>query len=264
MFGIESLEGKVVWLAGASGGLGGGVAKVLAGEGLSLALHYHEGRVRAEALESELKSDGADVICTSGDLSHRGTAENAVKLLTENLGPPYALVYAAGPYFHKPVLEHSREEFDRIVSGNMTGFFEAAQAVVPHMRGAGEGRIVAFSMTGAHETRPMRNAGPSLAAKAGIVALARTLALETGKAGITVNIISPGRIDDRLATRVQAREKKAGESFPLGVHGSFEDIADAVLFLLSPAASYITGAVLEVTGGWMGDDWRGSQPGFRD
>ena len=96
----------------------------------------------------------------------------------------------------------------------------------------------------------MVNNGPHLAAKSALVALAKTLAIEEAKHGVTVNVVSPGNIVDKKSEREIAREMSAGPDHPMGVHGSYEDIADATLYLLSPAASYMTGAALDVSGGW--------------
>jgi len=255
MFDVESLRGKVVWLTGAAGGLGPGIAHRLAHVGLKLALHYHTNQKRARELAGELTREGVEVTVTGGDLAEPGVAESTVAHITELLGAPYGLVHLAGPFVRKPVVEHTREEFDRMLSGNLTSLFEAAKAVVPGMRKASAGRIVSIAMANAHITLPMRLTGPHLAAKSGVVALSRTLALEEGKYGITVNSVSPGNIQEKEIDRETAHARGAAPSFPMGHPGSFEDLADAILFLMSPAASYITGAVLEVTGGWMGDDW---------
>jgi len=165
------------------------------------------------------------------------------------------MVHLAGPYIGKTIMDHSREEFDWMIHGNLTSFFEAIKAVVPFMRIQKEGRIIGTGMIGAHMTTPMRFTGPHLAAKSGLVALARTLAIEEAENGITVNVVNPGHIPHKNLTREVARKTKASDSHPMGVHGSWEDIADAIAFLLAPNSSYVTGAVLEVTGGWMGDDY---------
>ncbi len=253
MFGLEELKGRVVWLTGASGGLGSGIAIRLAEAGMRLALHYHTGRARTQTLVKRLAAAGAEAIITSGDLTDPEQTLRAVKTVRALLGQPYALVHAAGPVLHKPALKHTREEFDRMLAGNLTSFFEAARVVVPGMRREGTGRVIAFGMAGAHETRPMPRFAPHLAAKAGLIAFARTLALEEAAEGITVNVISPGNIPHKRLSREEAYLREAGPDHPMGHHGSWEDVADAVLYLLSPAADYITGTVLEVTGGWLGE-----------
>ena len=255
MFGLENLRGEVIWLTGASGGLGPGIAKRFAEAGFRLALHTHSQRDRAKRLAASLTKAGHEIIVTNGNLLDEGVADTVVDQIEQLLAPPYALVHLAGPFVRKPVIEHSREEFDTMLNGNLTTLFESIRAVVPGMRNRGTGRIVSVAMAGAHHTQPMRLTGPHLAAKSGVVALTRTLALEEAQHGITANIISPGNIKQKELNREQSRQVKGGASYPMGHPGSYDDLADAMLFLLSLAASHVTGSVLEVTGGWMGDDW---------
>lgn len=247
-------KGKVIWLTGASGGLGPGIAKRLAQAGYRLGLHAGSNRERIRTIAGELTRKGTEVTVTSGNLAEEGVASASLKAVTETLAPPWALVHLAGPYAHGPVVSHSREQFGKMLQGNLTTFFEACRAVVPSMRESGSGRIVATAMAGAHLTVPMRNNGPHLAAKAGVVALARTLALEEAANGITVNVISPGHISNKAWDRKRARSEPVDPTHPMGHHGSYEDLADAILFLISDSAAYVTGAVLEVTGGWMSED----------
>lgn len=255
MFDLDKVRGEVIWLTGASGGLGPGIAQRFAEAGFRLALHANRNHTRAKSLAAKLAGTGHEVIVTSGDLSQVGVAEQVHHQVSELLAPPYALVHLAGPFARKAVIEHTREEFDRMLNGNLTSLFEACRAVVPGMRERKSGRIISIAMAGAHLTQPMRFTGPHLAAKSGVVALSRTLAIEEAQYGITVNVVSPGNIKEKGIDREEARDKKAGPAFPMGYPGSYEDLADTMLFLLSPAASYLTGSVIEVTGGWMGDDW---------
>ncbi|MCB2200654.1 SDR family oxidoreductase [bacterium] len=255
MFDLDNVRGEVIWLTGASGGLGPGIAKKFADAGFRIALHANRNRARAKSLAAKLAGDGHEVIVTGGDLSLAGVAEQVHHQVSELLAPPYALVHLAGPFARKPVIEHTREEFDTMLHGNLTSLFETCRAVVPGMRERKRGRIISIAMAGAHLTQPMRLTGPHLAAKSGVVALSRTLAIEEAEHGITVNVVSPGNIKQKDLDRETAKQQHAGSTFPMGYPGSYEDLADTMLFLLSPAASYLTGSVIEVTGGWMGDDW---------
>jgi len=246
--------GRVLWLTGASGGLGPGIAKRLAGAGYRLGLHAGSNVDKVRKLAASLTSSGTEVAVTSGNLADESVAANSLSAVRELLGDPWGVVHLAGPYHHADVIDHSREDFDAMIEGNVTTLFEVLRATVPVMRAQGAGRIVAAGMVGAHQTLPMRHNGPHLAAKAAVTSLIRTLALEEATHGITANVISPGHIPHKELDRVEARAKAAGPSHPMGMHGSYEDLAEAILFLLSESASYITGAVLEVTGGWMGED----------
>ena len=134
-----------------------------------------------------------------------------------------------------------------MIDGNLTSAVIAATAVLPAMRRNHFGRLVFFAMNGAHNTMPVRGLSFHVAAKSGLVAFARTLSLEEAGNGITVNVIEPGDIRDKYRDRAQARQTPARN--PVGRAGSWQDVADAVRFLVSDDADFINGAVLGVNGG---------------
>ncbi len=245
---------KVIWLTGATGGLGKGIAVNLAKFYTKIAIHTHQDHEQAKVVAEKLKENGTGTCITSGDLSIDKTAEESIGKITEKLGSPYALVHCAGSFLRKGVTDHNKSDFEKLIDDNLVSFFNTCRAVLPGMRSNSEGRIIGFGMAGAQYTSPMRNFGPHLAAKSGVTALARTLALEEAKHKVTVNIINPGNIKNKEMTREQSKQILAGSQFPMGHQGSFEDIAEAVIFLLSPSAESITGAVLDVNAGWIGDD----------
>ncbi|MFH0882950.1 MAG: SDR family NAD(P)-dependent oxidoreductase [bacterium] len=247
-------EGKTLWVTGASGGLGPGICRLLGKAGYQLGMHAWKNVDAARKIAIELTRMGVNVTVTSGDLTEPGIAGQAFNHVRELLGTPYGVIHLAGPYAQGKVAEFSRDSFERMLSGNLTTLFEVIRVAVPAMREAGGGRIIATGMVGAHQTVPMRLNGPHLAAKAGVAALIRTLALEEAPHNITANVINPGNITEKSLDRTSARSTKAKATHPMGVHGSYEDLADAMLYLLSDGASYVTGAVLEVTGGWMNRD----------
>ncbi len=247
---------QIIWLTGGSGGLGPGIASMLVEQGYAVAIHAHTQVDRAEDVAGRLRNQGGNLMITAGDLAEPGVAERCVAEIERELGSVYGLVHAAGPIVIKRVAEHTAEEFDLMLRGNLTTFHEAVKAVLPAMREHREGRIIGFGMAGSRDNHPMRYHGPHLAAKAGLVALARTLALEEAPHQVTVNVVSPGHITKKSLPREEAHKLDSGPEFPLGHPGSYEDIGDAVLYLLSRGAGHVTGTVLEVTGGWMGDDWR--------
>lgn len=220
--------------------------------GYRLALHGTQAAGRLTELAETLSGSGPDVMMTTGDLAEPGRALQCVEEITARFGPLDSLVHLAGPYVRKRVSHHSREEFDRMLTGNTTTFFEAATHTLPYARKSDCGRIIGIGMAGAASTIPMLEHGPHLAAKAALVALARTLALEEAEHHVTVNVINPGHIPAKAIPRDEARQRPANPvEHPMGVHGSYEDIGDAILYLLSPNASYITGAVLDISGGWQ-------------
>ncbi len=165
-------------------------------------------------------------------------------------GPFDILVHGVGPMTIGRFANASLDDYRQMFDGNVRSALQAAQAVLPGMRERGLGRIVVFGMNGSSITRPMKSFALHLAAKSALVAFARTLALEEAPRGITVNVIEPGDIRDKEATRAQALARNAGN--PRGRPGTWEDVADAVLFFTRPSADFITGTVLAVNGGLQG------------
>lgn len=165
-------------------------------------------------------------------------------------GPFDILVHGVGPMTIGRFAKSSLDDYRQMFDGNVRSAIQAAQAVLPGMRERGFGRIVVFGMSGSSITRPMKSFALHLGAKSALVAFARTLALEEAPLGITVNVIEPGDIRDKNATREQARARNAAN--PRGRPGTWEDVADAVLFFTRPTSDFITGAVLAVNGGLQG------------
>jgi 3-oxoacyl-[acyl-carrier protein] reductase len=247
---------KIIWLTGASGGLGTGIARDLATAGYSLALHSFSNPERLKKQDDELRANGHNTILLNGDLSIEGVANEHFAEIKEKLGIPSSIVHLAGPLVSGLTADQSRKDFDLMINGNLTSFFEVIRAAIPDMRING-GSIVAVGMVGAQHTTPFPKLGAHLAAKSGLVALAKTIAIEEAPNKIRVNVISPGNIVKKDRARDDARKViETSPSHPMGVRGSYEDVADAILYLISSGASYVTGTVLDVNGGWMGHDWR--------
>lgn len=161
--------------------------------------------------------------------------------------PVDALVHAVGPMTVARFAKGGPNDYCEMMDGNLRSGVLAAAAVLPGMRERGFGRLVFFGMNGSHETRPARGLSLHGAAKAGLVAFARSLALEEASRGITVNVVEPGDIRDKRVGREEARHRTAAN--PRGRPGSWEDIADAVRFLIAPESDYVNGAILAVNGG---------------
>lgn len=156
-------------------------------------------------------------------------------------------MHAVGPLVVKRFARMTFADYREAIDGNLRSAVLAARATLPAMREAGFGRIVFFGMVGSSETRPFRGFTLYQAAKSALVAFARCLALEEAEHGITVNIVSPGDIRDKSVVRADALQRAARN--PRGRAGSYEDVADAVRFLVAPERDFITGTVIEVTGG---------------
>ena len=160
------------------------------------------------------------------------------------------LVHGVGPMIVRRFERASEEDYDAMIDGNLRSAIQAAAAFLPTMRAGKFGRIVFFGMNGSNVTLPATGLSLYAAAKSGLVAFARTLAQEEGRYGVTVHVIEVGDIRDKQSDRAELRRKSAENA--VRRPGSWEDVADAVRFLVREDADYLTGAVLDVGGGLTG------------
>ncbi len=245
-------RGQVAFVTGAAGGIGRGTALVLARLGALVAvndINSAEGRATVAQIEAE----GGQAGFYAADVGDAGAVAGAVEAAVERFGRLDFLVNNAGIDLHKPLMETSDEEWERVYQVDVKGIYHCCRAAVPHLVRQ-QGAIVNIASAHAHQT------DSSIAAYAGakgaVVALSRSLALELAPRGIRVNVVSPGFIETDIMRRwvdsaddPAARRAKAEELQPLGRMGTPEDIGHVVAFLLSPWASFMTGADLVVDGG---------------
>jgi len=187
----------------------------------------------------------------TADVTDRDAVEEALAAIRAQLGPVTVLVNAAGLEKFKRFTELKFEDWQRVIDVNLNGVFHCIQAVLPDMIEAGWGRIVNISSSSTHSGQPYMS--PYVAAKSAVNGLTKSLALEYGPAGITVNAVPPGFIDTPMLRKSAERGylfiDKNIESTPVRRMGRPEDIAAACAFLISEEAGYITGQILGVNGG---------------
>ncbi len=247
---LLDLSGKVALVTGASQGLGAGIATRFAAAGARVAVHYRGNGAAAADVVAAIAASGGEAVALCAEL---GTADGARQLLDEvvgALGRPDICVNNAGGFPNRPFLEISEEEWHEMYRSNVDSAFFCSQAAARHMKDAGGGSIVNIASIAALAPGPEHSHYNS--AKAAIVMLTRSAAQELGRYNIRVNAVSPGLIRrpgieqqwPEGVTRWQA-------SAPLARLGEPEDVADACLFLASPAARWITGHNLVVDGGVM-------------
>jgi 3-oxoacyl-[acyl-carrier protein] reductase len=245
-------------VTGAAGGLAAGIAPALARDGFAhIALTYRT--TPPDAVLTAIASAGATGGAAFVDfLEDARVVEAALEAAVREQGPIDTLVHAVGPFVVKRFEHLTLDDYDEIFDGNVRSAVQSARAVLPGMRERGFGRIVFFAMLGSNETWPFRGFSFYQAAKSALVAFARCLAVEEIRHGITVNVVVPGDIRHKSLERTKCMEQEARN--PRGRPGSYEDVADAVRFLVASERDFVTGAVLDVTGGLTQADERNERP----
>jgi 3-oxoacyl-[acyl-carrier protein] reductase len=234
-------------VTGAAGGIAAGIAPALARDGFAcVAITYR--LTPPDATLDAIKAAGALAAAARVDfLDDVASIENALRALVDEHGPFDTLVHGVGPLVVKRFARATLDDYREAIDGNLRSAVLAARATLPAMREAGFGRVIFFGMVGSGETRPFRGFTLYGAAKSALVAFARALAVEEAANGVTVNVVAPGDIRDKSLDRTRALEKSARN--PRGRPGSYEDVADTVRFLVESPRDFVTGAVIEVTGG---------------
>ncbi len=252
------MSSRVALVTGAASGLAAGVALALARDGHRIAFTYRPGGTSPDATLAAVRAFDPGAIAVGNALEGLDEAQALVAEVGAARGPIEIVVHAVGPIVVgggaragggvvRAFARSSWDDYRAMIAGNLDSAVALAFAVLPSMRERNFGRIVYFGMNGSHLTQPAKLMSLYGAAKAGVVTFARTLALEEAARGISVNVIEPGDIRDKTATRTQAASIAAAN--PTGHAGSWEDIADAVRFAVGDDVGFLNGMVLGVNGG---------------
>lgn len=248
IFARNILGGQVALVTGASRGIGAAIAQTLADAGARV-IGTATSETGATAISEALAERGRGMVL---DVSSDESVQDVIKDLQAGEGAPTVVVNNAGITRDNLLLRMKAEEWDEVISTNLSGVYRVSKAVLRGMMKAKRGRIINIaSVIGIMGNAGQTNYG---AAKAGIIGFSKSLAREVGSRNITVNVVAPGFIDTDM-TRILPDDQRAAmlTQVPLGRLGDVQDIADAVAFLASDAGRYITGETLHVNGGMLMD-----------
>ena len=239
------LRGRVALVTGAAKRTGRGLALALAGAGADVVVHYGRSRQEAGSAVAEIAALGRRGIAIQADLGQPGEAERLIATALERAGRLDVLVNNVGNYPLGDPLGLTPDEFRATLETNLTAPYALIRAAQPALAASGSGHVINLGYAGVEHLAANTRAMAYQISKAGLLVLTRSLAQALGPAGIRVNMISPGHIDNSVDLPADIRRH-----VPLGRPARVDDIAGALLFLLSPAGAYITGANLEVAGGY--------------
>ena len=233
---VSGLDGRVALVTGAGRGIGRAIAQTL---------HDQGARVVAADLEA-VPFDGGTAIAM--DVADEASGERGFSEVERDLGPVEVLVLNAGIFVVEELEATSLASWQRTIDVNLTGAFLCARRALPGMRAAGWGRVIALGSS-AGKTGGAKAMAAYAASKAGIMALAKSIASEYAGAGITSNALAPSLIDTPMVANIADLVSR----IPVGRLGQPQDVADLVVFLASEHAGYITGEVVDINGGFLID-----------
>jgi len=242
-----SLENQIALVTGASRGIGAAIAQTLGQQG-AVVIGTATSASGAEKITSALKSAGIAGIGVALDVNNAEQIELVLKEITEQFGTVTILVNNAGITKDMLLMRMTDEDWDNVISTNLTSIYRMSKAVLRPMMKARTGRIISISSVVGH----MGNAGQAnyAAAKAGMTGFSKSLAVEVGSRGITVNCVAPGFIEtDMTAELPEDIKNQMLARIPLNRLGQVNEIAATVAFLASPSAAYISGETIHVNGG---------------
>ena len=241
---------KVVFVTGATRGIGKQIAITFAKEGYDVAINYRKENEELENTRKEIEEIGVKCLAVQGDVSSFEDCERFVKEIINEYGKIDVLVNNAGITKDTLLMRMKKEDFESVIDVNLVGTFNVTKNVIPYMMTARCGRIINISSV----VGVSGNAGQTnySASKAGIIGFTKSLAKEIASRNILVNAVAPGFIETNMTDVLKDEVKEAiSKQIPLNRMGKAEDVANVVKFLASEDSSYITGQVINIDGGMV-------------
>jgi 3-oxoacyl-[acyl-carrier protein] reductase len=242
---------KTALITGGAAGIGKKTAYMLAERGYQLVINYRNSEKEANQLANELeKIYGVKCIVIQGDISKKDDCIRLMEQILSVYSSIDVVVHNAGPYIpeRKKLTDYTFEEWNYLINGNLSAVFYLSKMVIPIMRRQRWGRIITLGFDRVETAPAWIYRSAFAAAKSGLASLTRTIAVEEAEFGITANMVCPGDIVNEWKERNIA-ESTSGGGAPVGRHGTGEDIARVISFLIDEKSDFITGSIFPVTGG---------------
>jgi 3-oxoacyl-[acyl-carrier protein] reductase len=245
---VKDLDGKGIIVTGATRGIGRAIALEAARHGANIAFNFLKSEQRAEELKREIETLGVKVMAFKTDVGDLKAVREMVNAVKGGFGRIDGLVNNAGLTRDKLLVMMSEEDWSEVIRTNLTGAFNFARAAAFMMMKAKRGAIL--NVTSVSGLAGMAGQVNYSAAKAGLIGMTKAMAKELGRLGVRVNALALGFVETDMTAALPAENRAAALNLiPLGRFGTVEDVAPVAAFLLSDAAAYITGAVIQVDGG---------------
>ncbi len=244
------LEGQVAVVTGSSRGIGAATAVKLAEEGADLVINYNSDKKSAEETAEKIRELGRKALVIQGNVSDGKQAKNLIKSTVKEFGKIDILVNNAGITKDGLLLRMKEKDFEDVVNVNLKGTFNCTKHAIRYMMKQRNGKIVNLSSV----VGLMGNAGQAnyAASKAGVVGFSKSVAKEVSKRGINVNVVAPGYILTDMTDDLPDKVKEEMlDNIPLNRFGEVEDVANVILFLVSPLANYVNGQTINIDGGML-------------
>jgi len=229
-------------VTGSARGIGRALALALAADGFDIAIHYRSSRQDAETVAAEASRQGVRSTAFQADVTHPRQAHRLIEEVHRHFGRLDALVNNVGNYHLGPLAETTVSTWHEMFASNLHSTFYTCQHAVPLMRAQGGGRIINIGYSGAEILKARPAITAYAIAKTGVILYSKALAKSEAGNGITVNVISPGVMENSVTKPIQ--------EIPMGRPGRLLELTAAARYLLSPEAGYLTGITIEVAGGW--------------